>query len=133
VATFADGKIDAFVGSIELGAADNLEAVIVDFIAGQGAPSTSPCRSSILSPSRRRSSMPAGAGSTSTSSLSRTIYESDLKGSPPDLPEPKPGETPEQALFRTQWLEDRRWSRSEDNFALAADAREDVERYAAPC
>lgn len=34
MATFADRKIDAFVGPIELGAADNLEAVIVDFIAG---------------------------------------------------------------------------------------------------
>jgi hypothetical protein len=34
VATFADGKIEAYVGPVDLGAADDLEAVIVDFIAG---------------------------------------------------------------------------------------------------
>lgn len=34
MADFADGKIQAFVGPTELGAADNLEDVIVDFIAG---------------------------------------------------------------------------------------------------
>jgi phosphatidylserine/phosphatidylglycerophosphate/cardiolipin synthase-like enzyme len=34
VASFADGKIEAYVGPVELGASDNLEQVIVDFIAG---------------------------------------------------------------------------------------------------
>ena len=34
MATFADGKIEVYVGPAELGAADDLEAVIVDFIAG---------------------------------------------------------------------------------------------------
>ena len=34
MAIFAGGKIEAFVGPSELGAADDLEAVIVDFIAG---------------------------------------------------------------------------------------------------
>jgi hypothetical protein len=34
MASFADGKIEAFIGPTELGAADNLEQVIVDFIAG---------------------------------------------------------------------------------------------------
>ena len=34
MAVFADGKIEAYVGPPELGAADDLEAVIVDFIAG---------------------------------------------------------------------------------------------------
>jgi phosphatidylserine/phosphatidylglycerophosphate/cardiolipin synthase-like enzyme len=34
MAGFADGKIEAFVGPTELGAADNLERVIVDFIGG---------------------------------------------------------------------------------------------------
>ncbi len=32
--SFADGKIEAYVGPKELGAADDLEEVIVDFIAG---------------------------------------------------------------------------------------------------
>jgi len=34
VASFADGKIEAYVGPPELGGADDLERVIVDFIAG---------------------------------------------------------------------------------------------------
>jgi hypothetical protein len=34
MASFADGKIQAFVGPPELGAADDLEQVIVEFIAG---------------------------------------------------------------------------------------------------
>lgn len=34
MATFADGKIEAYVGPTELGAADDLEAAIVGFIAG---------------------------------------------------------------------------------------------------
>jgi len=34
VATFADGRIEAYVGPTELGAADDLEAVITDFVAG---------------------------------------------------------------------------------------------------
>ena len=32
--TFADGKIDVYLGPVELGAADNLEPAIVDFIGG---------------------------------------------------------------------------------------------------
>ena len=34
MASFAEGKIEAYVGPPELGAADDLEQVIVDFIAG---------------------------------------------------------------------------------------------------
>ncbi|MBU2547981.1 MAG: phospholipase [Proteobacteria bacterium] len=34
MAKFADGKIEAFAGPLELGASDNLEKVIIDFIAG---------------------------------------------------------------------------------------------------
>ena len=34
VATFAQGKIEGYVGPAELGAADNLEQVIVEFING---------------------------------------------------------------------------------------------------
>jgi hypothetical protein len=43
-------------------------------------------------------------GSMSTSSSSRTTCETSSGGAA-DLP--KPGETPEQALFRPQWLEDK--------------------------
>jgi hypothetical protein len=40
VATFAQEKIEGYVGPKELGAADNLEQVIVDFIGGASARST---------------------------------------------------------------------------------------------
>jgi len=34
VTAFADGKIEAFLGPTELGAPDELESVIIDFIGG---------------------------------------------------------------------------------------------------
>ena len=34
MAVFADGKIEAYVGPPGLGAADDLEAVIIDFVEG---------------------------------------------------------------------------------------------------
>jgi hypothetical protein len=34
VKSFADGKIDVYLGPVDLGAADNLEQAIVDFIGG---------------------------------------------------------------------------------------------------
>jgi hypothetical protein len=58
--------------------------------------------------------------------LEQDYLRSDLKGSPPDLPEPKPGETPKQALFRTQWLEDRT-ELAENRRILAALLRSDVQ------
>jgi phosphatidylserine/phosphatidylglycerophosphate/cardiolipin synthase-like enzyme len=126
MATFADGKIEAFVGPIELGAADNLEAVIVDFIAGAKSSldiavqelDSEPIAQAILNARWR--------GVAVDLFLEQDYLRSDLKGSPPDLPEPKPGETPEQALFRTQWLEDRT-ELAENRRILAALLRSDVQ------
>jgi hypothetical protein len=70
--------------------------------------------------------MPAGRGVAVDLFLEQDYLRSDLKGSPPDLPEPKPGETPEQALFRTQWLEDRT-ELAENRRILAALLRSDVQ------
>ena len=126
MATFADGKIDAFVGPIELGAADNLETVIVDFIAGAKRSldiavqelDSEPIAQAILDARWR--------GVVVDLFLEQDYLRSDLKGSPPDLPEPKAGETPEQALFRTQWLEDRT-ELAENRRILAALLRSDVQ------
>ena len=46
MAVFADGKIEAFLGPPGLGAADDLEAVIVAFIGGAGQSSASPFKGS---------------------------------------------------------------------------------------
>jgi hypothetical protein len=112
------------VGPIELGAADNLEAVIVDFIAG--------AKSSLDIAVQELDSEPIAQailrwrGVDVDLFLEQDYLRSDLKGSPPDLPEPKPGETPEQALFRTQWLEDRT-ELAENRRILAALLRSDVQ------
>jgi phosphatidylserine/phosphatidylglycerophosphate/cardiolipin synthase-like enzyme len=58
--------------------------------------------------------------------LEQDYLRSDLRGEPPDLPKPKPGETPEQALFRTQWLEDKT-DLAENRRILAALLRSDVQ------
>jgi hypothetical protein len=126
MATFAAGKIEAFVGPIELGAADNLEAVIVNFIAGARGSldiavqelDSEPIAQAILDARWR--------GVVVDLFLEQDYLRSDLEGSPPDLPEPKPGETPEQALFRTQWLEDRT-ELAENRRILAALLRSDVQ------
>jgi hypothetical protein len=116
VATFADGKIEAFVGPIELGAADNLEAVIVDFIAGAKRSldiavqelDSEPIAQAILDARWR--------GVDVDLFLEQDYLRSDLKGSPPDLPESKPGETPEpenwseiEAVLRVKPKDNRAW------------------------
>ena len=43
---FADGKIEAYLGPTELGAPDDLETVIIDFIGGSKSRSISRSRRS---------------------------------------------------------------------------------------
>ena len=110
VASFADGKIEAFLGPAELKAPDNLEAVIVEFLRGARKSldiavqelDSEPIAQAILDARWR--------GIDVDLFLEQDYLRSDLrgpKGKPPDPPTPRPGETPEQALFRAQWLEDR--------------------------
>jgi phosphatidylserine/phosphatidylglycerophosphate/cardiolipin synthase-like enzyme len=129
MAVFADGKIEAYFGPPELGAADDLEQVIVDFIGGarkrldiavQELDSEVIARA-ILAASWR--------GVRVTLFLEQDYLRGALKrGSDgvPLPPKPKTGETAEQALERVQWLLDET-NLAENRRILGALLRSDVQ------
>src|SRR5215203_7442191 len=98
MASFADGKIQAYVGPPELGAADDLEQVIVDFIGGAKTRldiavqeiDSRPIAQAILDARWR--------GVKVTIFLEQDYLRSDLAGSPPKPPTPRAGETADEAL-----------------------------------
>jgi hypothetical protein len=108
MAAFADGRIEAYLGPSELKVADNLEQVIVDFIMG--------ARSSLDIAVQELDSEPIAQAildarwrGVDVDLFSEQDYlRSPLPGkkSSPTLPEPRLGETAEDALFRVQWLDD---------------------------
>jgi phosphatidylserine/phosphatidylglycerophosphate/cardiolipin synthase-like enzyme len=126
VAAFANGKIEAYVGPQELGAADNLEQVIVDFLHGARTSldiavqelDSEPIAQAILDARWR--------GVSVNLFLEQDYLRSPLRGKPPKAPAPKPGETPEQALKRVQWDEDET-DLAANRRILAALLRSDVE------
>jgi len=108
VAVFADGKIEAYVGPVELGAADDLERVIVDFLDGAKRSldiavqelDSRPIAQAILDARWR--------GVDIEIFLEQDYLRSELRATQgvPVPPRANPGESPEQALLRTQWDED---------------------------
>jgi phosphatidylserine/phosphatidylglycerophosphate/cardiolipin synthase-like enzyme len=126
VASFANGKIEAYVGPQELGAADNLEQVIVDFLHGARTSldlavqelDSEPIAQAILDARWR--------GVSVNLFLEQDYLRSPLRGKPPKAPAPKPGETPAQALKRVQWDEDET-DLAANRRILAALLRSDVE------
>lgn len=124
--TFADGKIEAFAGPPQLGAADDLEQVIVQFIGE--------ARSSLDIAVQELDSQPIAQaildarwrGVDVDMFLEQDYLRTRLPGKPPKAPKQKPGETPAEALFRVQWLEDET-GLSENRRLLAALLRSDVE------
>lgn len=111
MADFAGGKIQAFAGPEELKAPDNLEKVIVDFIAGANKRldiavqelDSQPIAQAILDASWRKVDV-------------RMFMEQDyLADKKPPEARPKEGETKAEAKARTQWTEYRRPKDSKTN------------------
>jgi phosphatidylserine/phosphatidylglycerophosphate/cardiolipin synthase-like enzyme len=101
MATFAGGKIEAYVGPKDLGAPDDLEKVIVDFIGGATESldiavqelDSEPIAQAILDARWRGVSV-------------KIVVEQDYlreKSLPSKPPKPAQGETAEEALRRWQW------------------------------
>ncbi len=101
MATFAGGTIEGFVGPADLGAADDLEQVIVEFIAGAEDSldiavqelDSRPIAQAILDARWRGVSI-------------RLVLEQDYleeERVPVQDAVPRPGETEEEARWRVQW------------------------------
>lgn len=123
---FASGKIEAYVGPVELGAADDLEAVIADFIAGARtslAVAVQELDNAVIAQALLDASW---RGVRVELFLEQDYLRSPLAGSPPRPPVPRPGETPEEALRRVQWGEDET-ELAENRRILAALLRSDVQ------
>lgn len=106
MAQFADGKIEAYVGPQELGAADDLERVIVDFIAAARS-TLSVAVQELDNETIAQALLDASwRGVRVELFLEQDYLRTPLVGNPPKQPTPKPGETSEQALRRVQWAED---------------------------
>lgn len=126
MAVFADGKIEAYVGPTELGAADDLESVITDFIAGARS-TLSVAVQELDSPVIAQALLDASwRGVRVELFLEQDYLRSPLVGNPPKAPAPHPGETPAEALHRVQWLDDET-ELAENRRILAALLRSDVQ------
>ena len=113
---FASGKIQAFAGPKELGAPDNLEDVIIDFIEGATASldiavqelDSEPIAQAILDARWRGVSV-------------RIFLEQDyLAKKKPPRAKPEGGETELDAIMRAQWSEYRRPKDSKTNRDILA-------------
>ncbi len=126
MAVFADGKIEAYIGPTELGAADDLESVITDFIAGART-TLSVAVQELDSPVIAQALLDASwRGVRVELFLEQDYLRSPLVGNPPKPPAPRPGETPAEALHRVQWLDDET-ELAENRRILAALLRSDVQ------
>jgi phosphatidylserine/phosphatidylglycerophosphate/cardiolipin synthase-like enzyme len=105
--SFADGKIDVYLGPVELGAADNLEQAIVDFIGG--------ARKSLDIAVQEIDSIPIAEAIINArwSGVSINVFvEQDYirtkleKVPEPPEPDAASGETQADAIYRLQWRSD---------------------------
>ncbi len=127
---FADSKIEAYVGPLGLGAADDREAVIVDFLAGARSKLDIAVQELDSEAIARAILAASWRGVRVTLFLEQDYLRSSLKREKgthvPIPPVPKAGETPEQALERVQWQEDET-DLKENRRILSALLRSDVE------
>lgn len=104
MASFAKGDIEAFVGPVELGAANNIEAVIVEFI--QGAQT---CLDIAVQEMDNESIAQAVLDASCRGIHVRMFLEQDyLKSAQPPKAQPKEGQSAGDALLAAQWEEHRR-------------------------
>lgn len=123
---FADGKIDAYLGPVELGAPDDLESVIIEFLNGAKR-SLDIAVQEIDNPKIAQAILDARwRGVDVEVFLEQDYLRSPLRGRPPKQPKPRNGETSEQALFRAQWLDDET-QLAENRRILAALLRSDAQ------
>lgn len=115
MATFANGKIEAYVGPTELKAADNLETVIVEYIAG--------AKESLDIAVQEIDSMPIAEaildarwrGAKIEAFVEQDYLKSKLKALP-DPPTPEPGETPEVGGQMVEdYLDSAPWARNREH------------------
>ncbi len=113
---FAQGKIEAFVGPAELGAPDDLEAVVVDFVAG--------ARSSLDIAVQELDSeaiTQAILDATYRGVRVRMLLEQDyLRSMRPPRVRPRAGEPIDEARRKAQWQERRRDRHSRPNREILA-------------
>lgn len=124
--TFAEGKIEAYLGPTELGSPDDLESVLVDFIRGART-SLDVAVQEVDNPRIAQALVDARwRGVDVVVFMEQDYLRSNLVGRPPALPRPRDGETPEDALYRVQWVEDTT-ELAENRRILSAMLRSDIE------
>ncbi len=123
---FANGKIEAYVGPTELGAADDLESVIVEFV--RGAKKTLDIAiQEIDNPVIAQAILDASwRGVQVDLFLEQDYLRTSLPGNPPKPPTPRTGESAAEALHRVQWDEDDT-ELAENRRILSALLRSDVQ------
>jgi phosphatidylserine/phosphatidylglycerophosphate/cardiolipin synthase-like enzyme len=123
---FAGGKIQAYLGPTELGAPDDLESVIIDFLNG-AKKSLDIAVQEIDNPKIAQAILDARwRGVDVEMFLEQEYLRSPLQGQPPKLPKPQGGETQADALLRVQWQADET-GLAENRRILAALLRSDIE------
>jgi phosphatidylserine/phosphatidylglycerophosphate/cardiolipin synthase-like enzyme len=103
MAQFAGGRIEAFVGPTELGANDDLESVIVDFVGGADK-TLDVAVQELSSEPIAQALIDARARGVSVNMVLEQDYLLSVDG--PRTLTPAPGETAEDAAKRAQWTEE---------------------------
>jgi phosphatidylserine/phosphatidylglycerophosphate/cardiolipin synthase-like enzyme len=101
MAVFAGGKIEAFAGPTDLGAPDDVEAAIIDFIAG-AKHSLDIAVQELDSEPIAQAILDARGHDVDVTMVLEQDYLRE-KAFPKKPPKPGAGETPEEALRRWQW------------------------------
>jgi phosphatidylserine/phosphatidylglycerophosphate/cardiolipin synthase-like enzyme len=101
MAAFADGKIEAFAGPTDLGAPDDVEAAIVDFVGGAKA-SLDIAVQELDSPAIAQAILDARWRGVDVKMVLEQDYLREERP-PRKPPKPEAEESPEEAILRWQW------------------------------